>query len=105
MAVGSAAEALTQMKVARAAIVFSDLLMPVHNGLWLMERIRERWPETVLVVVSGAQELGTVMKTRQYGAVDYVPKPIGGEMLHQALQRALAMLESRRQTGGSSSVT
>ena len=27
---------------------------------------------------------------RQYGAIDYVTKPIGREMLHQALERALA---------------
>jgi FixJ family two-component response regulator len=29
---------------------------------------------------------------RQHGAIDYVAKPIGREMLHQALERALAKL-------------
>ena len=96
VAVGSAAEALTQMEVSQAAIVFCDLIMPVHDGFWLLEQIRERWPEMILVVVSAAEELATVMKTRQYGPVDYVPKPVGREMLYQALQRALARLESRR---------
>lgn len=37
----------------------------------------------------------TVTKTRRYGAVDYVPKPIGREMLYQALQRANAALAAR----------
>jgi response regulator of citrate/malate metabolism len=46
------------------------------------------------VAVSGAQEMSTVVKMRQYGAVDYVAKPVGREMLRQALDRALASLPS-----------
>jgi DNA-binding NtrC family response regulator len=60
--------------------------------LWLASEIRERWPQTVVVAVSGAQDMQTVVKMRQHGAIDYVTKPIGREMLHQALERALARL-------------
>jgi two-component system response regulator YesN len=66
--------------------------MPVYDGLWLARQIHERWPGTVIVAVSGAQEMETIIKMRKYGAVDYVVKPIGREMLHQALERALARL-------------
>ena len=86
----TADEALTIMESAPAPIVFSDLIMPVHDGLWLMERVKERWPQTIFVVVSGAEDLANVTKTRKLGAVDYVPKPVGREMLRQALDRALA---------------
>ena len=54
--------------------------------------MRERWPDTIIVAVSGALEVQTVVTMRQYGAIDYVTKPIGREMLHQALERALARL-------------
>lgn len=97
----TAEEALTVMGSAPASIVFCDLIMPVHDGLWLMERIRERWPDTIVVVVSGAEDLAKVTRTRKLGAVDYVPKPVGREMLHQALARALAELESRGGAGNS----
>jgi DNA-binding NtrC family response regulator len=93
-AVGSATEALESMLVVTPEIVFCDVVMPVHDGLWLLERIRARWPRTVVIMVSGAQEIDTVKKARTFGAVDYVPKPIGREMLHQALQRALAAVAS-----------
>ena len=66
--------------------------MPLFDGVWLAKEIRERWPATVVVAVSGAQELETVMKMRKHGAIDFVTKPIGREMLHQALERALAKL-------------
>jgi DNA-binding NtrC family response regulator len=84
--------ALTEMEKAPAEIVFSDVIMPLHDGLWLAKQLRERWPGTIIVAVSGALEVETVVKMRQYGAIDYVTKPIGREMLHQALQRALARL-------------
>jgi DNA-binding NtrC family response regulator len=88
----SAEAALAEMEKRPAEIVFSDVIMPLHDGLWLTQKLRERWPDTIVVAVSGALELQTVVKMRQYGAIDYVTKPIGREMLHQALERALAKL-------------
>ena len=84
--------ALAEMEKRPAEIVFSDVIMPLHDGLWLAQKLRERWPDTIVVAVSGALEVQTVVKMRQYGAIDYVTKPIGREMLHQALERALARL-------------
>ena len=78
-----------------ADIVFCDVIMPHLDGVWLAQQIREHWPGTVIVAVSGAQDMATVIKMRQFGAVDYVPKPIGREMLHQALERALKTLAAR----------
>jgi DNA-binding NtrC family response regulator len=88
----NAEAAIEEMSKQPAEIVFSDVIMPLYDGVWLARQIRTRWPETVVVAVSGAQEMDTVIKMRQQGAVDYVVKPIGREMLHQALERALARL-------------
>jgi DNA-binding NtrC family response regulator len=84
--------ALEEMTKTPAQIVFSDVIMPRLDGVWLAGKIRERWPDTVIVAVSGAQEMDTVVKMRAFGAVDFVVKPIGREMLHQALERALMKL-------------
>jgi DNA-binding NtrC family response regulator len=87
--------AVAEMSKAPAQIVFSDVIMPVFNGVWLAQQIRARWPETVIVAVSGAQDMSTVVKMREYGAVDFVVKPVGREMLHQALERAIAKLPAQ----------
>jgi DNA-binding NtrC family response regulator len=92
IAVHGAEPALEEMARARVDIVFSDVIMPRYDGVWLAGRIREQWPGTPIVAVSGAEDMETVIKMRKYGAVDYVVKPIGREMLHQALERALAAL-------------
>lgn len=96
VAVHGAEPAIQEMTREPAQIVFSDVIMPLFDGVWLAKEIRERWPGTVIVAVSGAQEMETVVKMRQYGAVDYVAKPIGREMLHQALERALALIPPDR---------
>jgi DNA-binding NtrC family response regulator len=95
VAVPDARAAITAMTERPADIVFADVLMPELNGLWLAQQIREKWPEAVIVAVSGALDIGIVVEMRKHGAVDYVAKPIGREMLHQALQRALATLAAR----------
>jgi DNA-binding NtrC family response regulator len=94
VAVHGAELALEEMTKQKADIVFSDVIMPRYDGVWLASQIRERWPGTPIVAVSGAEQVDTVIKMRTFGAVDYVVKPIGREMLHQALERALARLES-----------
>lgn len=92
VAATGAEAAIVEMSTTPAEIVFSDVIMPIYDGVWLAKEIHERWPSTVIVAVSGAQEMETVVKMRKYGAIDFVSKPIGREMLHQALERALAKL-------------
>jgi CheY-like chemotaxis protein len=71
-----------------ADIMLCDVMMPVHDGVWLAEQVRARWPQTAVIMASSAQDMDTVIRMRKQGAVDYVTKPFGREMLRQALQRA-----------------
>jgi DNA-binding NtrC family response regulator len=88
----SATEALEVMLGQPASIILIDLIMPGHDGFWLMERIREKWPTTPIVVITGADELDTIIKSRREGAIDYVLKPFERGLLRQALNRAEAAI-------------
>src|SRR5215210_4833987 len=90
----SAELALDEMRKMPAEIVLCDVIMPVHDGIWLFRQMIAEWPQVIFVAVSGTQDMNTVSQMRKLGAVDFVAKPIGREMLHQALTRALATLES-----------
>jgi DNA-binding NtrC family response regulator len=80
--------AIEIMAVEPADIMLCDVMMPVHDGIWLAEQVRGRWPQTAVIMASSAQDIDTVMRMRKQGVVDYVTKPFGREMLRQALQRA-----------------
>ena len=84
----SADDALEEMTTSPASIVFCDVMMPVHDGIWLVGQLRERWPETTVIMATGVQDMETVVRMRRQGAVAYVSKPFGRESLHQALQCA-----------------
>jgi two-component system NtrC family response regulator len=91
---GNADEALEIMTAEPADIMLCDVMMPVHDGIWLAEQVRGRWPQTAVIMASSAQDMETVMRMRKQGAVDYVTKPFGREMLRQALQRASQKIQS-----------
>ena len=80
--------AIDLMAAEPADIMLCDVMMPIHDGVWLAEQVRNRWPQTAVIMASSAQDIETVMRMRKQGVVDYVTKPFGREMLRQALYRA-----------------
>jgi CheY-like chemotaxis protein len=91
---GSAVDAIELMLIEPASILFCDVRMPVHDGLWLLKRVREEWPRTATIMASGIDDLDVIQRAQKAGAVDYVSKPFGREMLLQALNRAQAALNA-----------
>ena len=91
---GSAPEALAVMLAEPASIILCDIKMPGHDGLWLAERVRAEWPQTAIIMAIALDDTPTVLKSRDLGAVDYVRKPFGRELLLQALRRATATLDA-----------
>ncbi len=53
----NANEALEQMSREPATIMLCDVMMPVHDGIWLAGQVRDRWPETAIVMASSAQDM------------------------------------------------
>jgi two-component system, NtrC family, response regulator HydG len=92
----SARVALEEMAANPADILLVDLIMPEHDGFWLIERVRTQWPRSVIIVATGTQDLDAVENAKRLGAVDYVTKPFGRELLHQSLQRAEQKLAALR---------
>ena len=83
-----AATALAMMAAHPADIMVTGMRMPEHDGLWLIERVSANWPRTAIIMASGVVEIEAMQKAQRLGAVDYVTKPFGKELLHQALERA-----------------
>jgi two-component system cell cycle response regulator len=85
----SAAGGLALMEANPADVLIVDLIMPVHSGLWLLERVQQRWPLASVIVESGSQDEASILSAKRYGAKAFVPKPFGHEMIHQALEQAI----------------
>jgi CheY-like chemotaxis protein len=94
VAVESADEAINEISRQMPFAVIADMVMPVHDGLWLLERIRARWPALRIIMASGASlDEQAVLQARRLGADDFIAKPFGRETLYQALLRAAKAAE------------
>lgn len=79
------AEALCAMERQPSDIVLLDLRMPGMDGLTVLRAIKERWPESQVVIVTGFPSLETVKEAFEVGACDYLAKPVGpDEIIHAA---------------------
>jgi len=85
----SADAALDVMEKQPAAVVFSDIQMPRHDGLWLTAELRKRYPNTAVVL---ATQVSTVAPhiSMQAGVLAYLVKPFRQESVIHALDAALA---------------
>ncbi len=74
----------------RPDIVFTDLRMPQMDGLPFIAALRQKSPETPVVVISGAGTLKDAIEAIRLGAWDYVTKPVEElEELEITTRRAL----------------
>jgi CheY-like chemotaxis protein len=90
---GSAVIALEVMTASPASVVLCDVKMPIHDGLWLVERLRARWPEVPVVMITSAQDEDTVAASRQLGAFEFLTKPIASRQLREAVRRATSVAD------------
>jgi cyclic di-GMP phosphodiesterase len=85
----NAEEALGRLEATPSAVALCDIRMPGHDGLWLAERIRQRYPETAVIMATGVQEAGPAVQTLRQGVIDYLTKPFGRARLEEAVTRGL----------------
>jgi putative nucleotidyltransferase with HDIG domain len=85
----NAEEALGCLAATPSAVALCDIRMPGRDGLWLAGRIRQRYPETAVIIATGVQEVGPAVETLRQGVIDYLTKPFGRARLEEAVTRGL----------------
>ena len=97
--VGSAEEALARLATGDFALVISDIQMRGMSGIEMIPRAQELSPDTLIIMVSGSQDVESAVGAMRAGAFDYVLKPFDLELVEVAVRRALEhqlLLESKR---------
>ena len=78
-------------------IIISDIRMPGMDGIELLERVKEKWPEKEVIVITAFGEMGVAIRALQLNASDFITKPINNEALHIALRRAKESYRTRKE--------
>jgi DNA-binding response OmpR family regulator len=74
-------------------IVLLDVLMPGMDGICVLKEIKKRRPLTEVIILTGNASVNTGIEGLQFGAIDYMLKPINLENLLACMHEAI---EQRR---------
>src|SRR6201982_29022 len=74
-------------------LMLSDLMMANLDGIGLLERTKERFPDMPVIMVTAVHDISVALAALRNGAYDYLLKPFEREQLLASVRRAL---ENRR---------
>lgn len=87
---GSGREALGVLeRMGEAPLVISDMRMPGLDGVGLLEAVREHYPDTSVIMLTGMTETTTAVDCLHMGAADFLLKPISVGELQARVARVL----------------
>ena len=82
-------EALAKLKESDVDLVLTDLNMPEMDGLTLISKLREQYPNTKSVIISAYGDMGNIRKALNHGAFDFLTKPIDFEDLEITIGKTI----------------
>ena len=90
-------EAIEYLKahIGKVDVIITDIKMPEVDGLTLAGYVSARFPEIVLIIISGFSDFEYARKAIQYNVTDYLLKPLQDksliELLHNVAMRLTSM--------------
>ena len=70
-------------------LVLLDLRMPGMDGLSVLRALKQRWPESEVIIITGYPTLESAKEAVSLGAYDYLTKPVGPAQVIEAANAAM----------------
>ena len=90
-------DALKMMDENPFNIIVTDLKMRAMGGMEVLRRVKEFYPDTKVIVITGYASVASSVEVMKSGAFDYLPKPFTPQELRAVVSQAVADLERERQ--------
>lgn len=89
----TAERALERLKVDDYDLVLTDISMPGLSGLELLGHVRQQYPNTPVIIISGISDKEHAQGLIRLGAFDYLLKPFSLEVVEKSVKSALEFRE------------
>lgn len=89
----SGVEALELLHGTKYDIILTDISMPKLTGLELQKKIKEQWPKSRVIFLTGFDDFDYVQTAIRRGGSDYVLKTEGDEAIVKAVKKAVEEIE------------
>jgi ATP-dependent Lon protease len=99
-AVTNGAEAMEQMEKAAFDLVLTDLLMLEVGGMELLQQVKDGYPQTDVVIITGYATVPSAVEALQKGAYHYLAKPLKIDEVRSTVSQALAKKQKAHKPRG-----
>lgn len=96
---GNGSQAITLLKNHPVDIIFTDIRMPLMNGIVMMKEIKKTFPDVLFVLISSYNEFEYAREGLKLGALDYISKPLEEKELEEVLRKADKILKTQEREG------
>jgi len=87
--------ALTAVESHALDLALLDISMPLLNGIEVLKRIKQRWPELPVVMLTAYGTIRLVVEAMREGAVDFISKPFAHGQIDKVVAEVLGGTEQR----------
>jgi two-component system, NtrC family, response regulator PilR len=102
-------QAQARLEVDDYDVVLTDISMPGLSGLELLGHVRQKYPDTPVIIISGIADQEHAQGLIRLGAFEYLLKPFRIEVLEKSVKRALDrrrhLLRAREESGANDDAT
>ncbi len=86
-------EAINLLRANRYDLVITDLIMPRVDGIAVLKKAKELYPDIAVIILTGHGDVGSAVETFRLGADDYLQKPCEVEDLLNKARRSFEKQE------------
>jgi ATP-dependent Lon protease len=98
---GNGIEAMRRLEESFYDVVLTDLKMDHFDGMELLERVKNRTPETQVILITGYASIESAIETIKKGAFQYIQKPIRADVVRSVVRDAIGSKHTSLATKGS----
>lgn len=82
-------DAVSIIKKTLPDLLFLDLVMPIKNGLEILEELKEAWPDIKIVVCTTLDQQHIIDEAQKKGVHHYLTKPFSKEEIELAIDKLI----------------
>jgi PAS domain S-box-containing protein len=90
-------EGLEKLAQSSYHIVISDIRMPVMDGIEMIEKIKELYPEQAVLVTSAHNEIEYLVKLINLGVDNFITKPLRSEQIFKVLHKIVEQVHHKKE--------
>ena len=100
----TAEKAFARLEADSYDVVLTDISMPGLSGLELLGHIRQKYPETPVIMISGIGDHEHAQGLIKLGAFDFLMKPFSLEVVEKSVRRAVELRRHQREESSTNGV-